>query len=69
MKKNMGIIDKVLRVSLAVVVAVLIALGELHGTAAIILGIFAAIFLITSLVGFCPLYTLVGMNTCPAKKK
>ncbi len=69
MKKNMGMIDKVLRVSLAVVVGVLIALGELQGTAAIVLGIFAAIFLITSLVGFCPLYTLVGLKTCPAKKK
>ncbi len=69
MKKNMGIIDKVLRVSLAVVVAVLIALGELQGTAAIVLGIFAAIFLITSLVGCWPLYTLVGLKTCPAKKK
>jgi hypothetical protein len=69
MKNNMGMIDKVLRVSLAVVVGVLIALGELQGTAAIVLGIFAAIFLITSLVGFCPVYTLVGLNTCPAKKK
>ncbi len=69
MKNNMGMIDKVLRVSLAVVVGVLIALGELQGTAAIVLGIFAAIFLITSLVGFCPLYTLVGLKTCPAKKK
>jgi len=69
MKNNMGMIDKILRVSLAVVVGVLIALGELQGTAAIVLGIFAAIFLITSLVGFCPLYTLVGLKTCPAKKK
>ena len=69
MKKNMGIADRSLRIILAIVVAVLIYLGELSGVAAIILGIFAGVFLLTSLVSFCPLYALVGIHTCPAKKK
>ena len=69
MKKNMGIADRSLRIILAIVVAVLIYLGELSGVAAIILGVFAGVFLLTSLVSFCPLYTLVGIHSCPAKKK
>ena len=68
MKKNMGPIDRILRIILAIVVAVLIYLGELQGTAAIILGSIAGIFLLTSLISFCPLYTLFGLKTCPAKK-
>lgn len=68
MKKNMGIADRVIRIILAIVVAVLIYMGTLTGTAAIILGILAGVFLLTSLVGFCPLYTLVGFKTCAPKK-
>ena len=63
MNKNMGIIDRILRAALAIVVAVLIATGNLAGTAAIILGIFAGIFLTTSLVGFCPLYAPFRLST------
>ncbi len=68
MKKNMGIVDRVLRIVLAIVVAVLIYMGTLTGTAAIVLGILAGIFLLTSLVGSCGLYTLFGCNTCTVKK-
>jgi hypothetical protein len=68
MKKNMGMADRALRIILAIVVAVLIYLGEVSGTAAIILGIFAGIFILTSLVSFCPLYTLVGVKTCAKKQ-
>lgn len=64
----MGLIDRVLRILLAIVVAVLIYLGEINGIAAIILGVFAAVFFLTSLVSFCPLYTLIGVNTCSSKK-
>jgi hypothetical protein len=63
MKKNMGIIDRVLRTFLAVVVAVLYFAGQLSGIAAIVLGIFAVIFLVTSSVGFCPLYAMLGLST------
>ncbi len=69
MKTNMGTFDRILRVILAIVVAVLIYMGTLSGTAAIVLGIIAGVFLITGLVGTCGLYTLVGINTCPVKKK
>lgn len=68
MKKNMGTIDKVIRILIVIVIAVLYSQGIISGTLAIVLGVVATIFLLTSLVSFCPLYKLVGMNTCPAKK-
>lgn len=63
MKKNMGLIDRLLRTVLAVVVAVLYFAGQLTGTAAVILGVIAVIFLATSSVGFCPVYALLGIST------
>jgi hypothetical protein len=67
MKQNMGTIDRVIRISLALVVAILYVTGELSGLAAIILGIFAIVFLLTSLVGVCPLYTVLGIKTTKNK--
>ncbi len=66
MKQNMGTIDRVIRVILAILVLVLYLAGSISGTAAIILGIFAVIFFLTSVIGFCPLYGLLGIST---KKK
>jgi hypothetical protein len=63
MKKNMGTIDRVIRVLLAVVVIILYLAGSITGVAAVILGIFALIFIITSLIGYCPLYTLLNIST------
>jgi hypothetical protein len=63
MKTNMGIIDRVLRTALAIMVAALIITGVLTGVAAVILGIFAVIFLLTSLVSWCPLYVPFGLST------
>lgn len=63
MKKNMGMIDRVLRTALAVVVAALYLAGQLTGTAAVILGVLAVIFLATSVAGFCPVYALLGIST------
>lgn len=63
MKKNMGVVDRVIRILLAVVVLVLYLTGQLTGTAAIILGILAAVFVVTGLVGFCPLYTPFNLST------
>jgi hypothetical protein len=63
MKKNMGTIDRVIRVLLAIVVIVLYLTGVISGIAAIILGIFALIFIVTSAVGFCPLYALIKIST------
>jgi uncharacterized membrane protein len=67
MKKNMGIFDRVLRIILAIVVAILIYMETLTGTAAIVMGIIAGIFLITSIFGICGLYSVVGVNTCKVK--
>lgn len=63
MKKNMGLIDRAIRVVLAVVVIVLYLAGMITGAAAVILGVIALIFLATSAVGFCPLYLPLGINT------
>ena len=52
----MGSTDRIIRVVLAVVVAILYFTNLISGTAAIILGILAIVFLLTSAVGFCPLY-------------
>jgi Protein of unknown function (DUF2892) len=68
MIKNMGGTDKAIRLVLAAIVAILYFTGTISGTLAIILGVFAIIFALTSLVSFCPLYTLVGINTCSVKK-
>jgi len=68
MKQNMGNIDRIIRVLVAAVIAYLYFSGTLTGTLGLILLILGGVFVITSLVGFCPLYTLVGVNTCPDKK-
>jgi hypothetical protein len=67
MKKNMGTADKSVRVLLAIAVAVLYYFDVIGSTLAIVLMAFAIIFLLTSLVSFCPLYTLLGINTCKTK--
>jgi hypothetical protein len=59
----MGSYDRVIRLIIAVVVGVLYYMGVLPGTVGIILLILSAIFLLTSLVSFCPLYTIFGLST------
>ena len=63
MKKNMSSLDRILRVIIAAAVAVLYFMGVLTGTWAIVLGVVAVIFLLTGLIGFCPLYTLFKIST------
>ncbi len=67
MKKNMGSIDKIVRVFVAVVIGILYFTGQITGTAAIILGIFAVVFLLTSAIGFCPLYLPFKISTIKKK--
>jgi Na+(H+)/acetate symporter ActP len=69
MKKNMGATDRIIRTLLAILVAVLYFTDQISGTAAIILGIFAIIFLLTSLVGFCPLYVPFKISTRKKREK
>ncbi len=68
MKKNMGTIDRSIRVGLAITMVVLFATHVVEGVFGYVLLGVAGIFVLTSLVSFCPLYTLVGIRTCPAEK-
>lgn len=67
MKTNMGTADRTLRIAAAIAVAVLYYLGLISGTLAIVLGVIAAVFVLTSLFGVCPAYSLLGLNTCGGK--
>jgi len=64
--KNMGSADRIIRVLVAIVIAILYFTKQISGTLGIILGILAIVFLLTSLVGFCPLYVPFKLST---KKK
>jgi len=63
MKKNMGNADRVIRFLIAALVAVLYFTNVITGVLAVILLVLSVVFILTSLVSFCPLYTLVGLNT------
>jgi hypothetical protein len=63
MKKNMGSADSVIRILVAVVIALLYFTNQITGTAAIILGLLAIIFVATSFIRFCPLYLPFGIST------
>lgn len=69
MKKNMGNTDKVIRIIIATIIAVLYFTNILTGTIGIVLLVLALIFLLTSFISFCPLYMPFGINTCKTKKK
>jgi tetrahydromethanopterin S-methyltransferase subunit C len=62
-KKNMGRWDRTLRLAAALVIAGLLIAGVLKGTAAVVLAIIAAIFVITTFISFCPLYVPLGIDT------
>jgi uncharacterized membrane protein len=67
MKKNMGTVDKVIRLLLSALFIVLYFTNVVESVTGIILLVFAAVFILTSLVSFCPLYTLFGIRTCPVE--
>ena len=64
MKKNMGTADKMIRIVVALILALLIYTGIVEGTVAIVLEVLAAVFVLTSLVSFCPLYLPFKISTC-----
>jgi len=68
MKKNMSLFDRILRTVVAVIIAVLYFTKVLTGTLGIILLVMAGIFLLTSIIGFCPLYVPFGINSRKVKK-
>lgn len=63
----MGDLDRGLRITIAIVIAALYFSDTIEGTLAYILMVFAAIFLLTSFIGVCPLYSLLGIKTCSTK--
>jgi len=69
MKKNMGSMDKGIRIFLAVIIAILYFTNQITGVAAIVLGIFALVFLLTSLISFCPLYVPFKLSTLKKSDK
>jgi hypothetical protein len=69
MKKNMGSTDRIIRVIIAVIVGVLYFTGIISGTLGIVLLVLAGVFVLTSLISFCPLYAPFGIKTCSLKEK
>lgn len=66
MKQNMGTADRTIRIILAIVIVILYFTQQITGTAAIVLGILSIVFMLTSAIGFCPLYVPFKIST---KKK
>lgn len=69
MKKNMGSADRIIRVIIAAVVGVLYFTGTISGTLGIVLLVLAGVFVLTSMISFCPLYAPFGIKTCKIKEK
>jgi len=68
MKKNMGNTDKGIRVLLAIGISLLYFFNIIEGTLAYVLMALAVVFVLTSFISFCPLYTPFGISTCKTKK-
>jgi hypothetical protein len=69
MKNNIGNVDKLLRLAAALIIASLFLFKIISGIAGYILLAVAAIFLLTTIIGACPLYSIFGLNTHPKKRK
>ncbi|MBL4709713.1 MAG: DUF2892 domain-containing protein [Flavobacteriales bacterium] len=69
MKKNMGSADKIIRLIIAAIISTLYFTEVITGTFGIVLLVLSAIFVLTSLINFCPLYAPFGLSTCAVKKK
>lgn len=69
MKKNMGGVDKILRIIVAAIIVVLYLLGKIPGTLGIVLLAIAAVLSLVSLMGSCPLYLPFGIDTRTKEKK
>lgn len=63
MKKNMGTADRIIRVIIAAVMAILYFTGVVPGALGILLMVLAVVFVVTSLISFCPLYLPLGLST------
>jgi len=68
MKKNVGNTDKIIRLIIAAILAVLYFSGTVTGTIGIVMAIVAGVLVMTTIVSFCGLYTILGINTCKVKR-
>ncbi|CAH0994332.1 hypothetical protein EMA8858_00441 [Emticicia aquatica] len=68
MKANMGTVDKIIRILVAIVITGLYFTNQITGTAAIVLLIIAGAFILTSFMSFCPLYLPFGISTRKKEK-
>lgn len=64
----MGNTDRILRIIVAAIFAALYFTGTVKGTFGTVLLVLGGVFIATSAINFCPLYTLIGVNTCGTKK-
>ena len=64
MKKNMGSADRMVRIIIAIIIAILYFTNIISGTLGLILLVLSGIFLFTSFISFCPLYAPFGLSTC-----
>lgn len=69
MKKNMGSLDRFIRLAIVMLISFLSMKAVINGTLSLILLGVSIIFLLTSLIGYCPLYSVFGIQTCPKDKK
>jgi len=67
MKKNMGSTDKIIRLLLAAVLGILYFTNTITGALGIVALVVAIVFVLTSFISFCPLYVILGINTCKTK--
>jgi hypothetical protein len=63
MIKNMGNLDRIIRLTIVLAIGVAFALGKISGLLALVLGVVGLAFLLTSLVGTCPIYLPFGLST------
>jgi len=64
LQKNMGSTDRLVRLAVAAVIAILYVTGKITGVLALVLCLLAVVFVLTSIVSFCPLYAPLGISTC-----
>ena len=69
MKKNMGTVDRSIRVIIAAIVGALYFKETISGTLGLVLLALSGVFIVTSLISFCPLYAPFGINSCTVKEK
>jgi len=68
-KKNMGTIDRGIRLLVAGILGILVATNVIEGTMMWIAAAIGVVFVLTSLVSVCPLYSVLGIRTCPVPQK